>query len=255
MSRDHLLHEAFTRELDAVPVPPPERWVPGAKRGVRVPTFVLIAMVGVTALALVAGSAVREFRMMRESAVGGSGPAATPTVAPATAPVTFPPAYPTFIGDQGFAPLPRLAQNTSVPYNLLLPAWFRHSEAEEIAPRPAGLQTIEVFTARTREEEARFLGRDPVPWDLVVETWTRGSRTAEDWARSTYRCAQTCSLSQTRINGVAALVATMPGHKVYLIERGDRLIVLRYAVGTEAERPRETSEATLDRIINSLGLP
>lgn len=59
--------------------------------------------------------------------------------------------------------------------------------------------------------------------------------------RARYACAETCALSTSQLNEAAALVASYApplAGRVYLIERGDHLVVLRYSVGL---RPPATS--------------
>ncbi len=42
--------------------------------------------------------------------------------------------------------------------------------------------------------------------------------------------------------------------KIYVIDRGDQVLVLRYGIGDESNRPPDVTEATLEEIIRSLGL-
>ncbi len=68
----------------------------------------------------------------------------------------------------------------------------------------------------------------------------------------------TCALTTMRIHGTEVLVGTRSAPlagKIYLVDRGDQLLVLRYGIGDESNRPADVTETTLDQIIDSLGLP
>lgn len=235
MAGERPLHELFARELDRLPLPAPDLWVPAA-RAPRPPRAVMMlgALVAAVVLGIAGGLALREARSITPPA------AATPV--------------PSVGAVQGGAT--QISLNSDLNYYIVLPAQWRRSEAERIVPSDKGLLLDrKVFTARTQGEEAHFVGSQFLPWDLFVEIWDRGGQSAEDWAHDRFACADGCTAIVTRINGTTAwviIVGPPLAGRVYVIERGDRLLVLRYGIGDESNRPADVTEETLQQIINSL---
>ncbi len=252
MLRDYNFRDALHRQVDSIALPPEEDWVPKA-RTESARWALAAAVVGVIVLAAALAAI---------SARPTESPAAQEPV-PAT-----PPARPTVVdgrAGRAVAPLPNLYRNTQSNYNLVLPAWFHESHVSVRTASDADLLDRRVFTARSDADEARFADSQFVPWDLFVEVYQRRDRTVEQWAaalgcnRSGPAGASTCTLQTTRLAfGVEAVVGTrsdpLPG-KFYLVERGAQLLVLRYSLGDESNRPQDVTQATLDQIIGSLGLP
>lgn len=234
MLRERSLHELFARELDRLPLPAPKLWIPPARAQGPSRVAMVAALMAAVVLGTAAAFVLREARR--------TGPPAAATPVPAASAVQ--------------SGATRISLNGDLNYYIVLPAHWRRSEAERIVPSDAGLLDRKVFTARTRDEEAPFVGSQFLPWDLIVEVWDRGVRSAEDRARARYACADGCTVTTVRLNGIPAVVIIkgppLVG-RVYLIERGDRLLVLRYGIGDESNRPRDVTEETLQQIISSLG--
>jgi hypothetical protein len=113
-----------------------------------------------------------------------------------------------------------------------------------------------------------------VPWDVVIEVWQRRDLSAEEWA-TTFGCGDAssqvvpCNVTRAelprwvhRITAIPAVLATPTApvrgktyDKTYVLERGDELIVFRYAVGDERDRPADVTASVLEEIIGSIGLP
>ncbi|MDP9226476.1 MAG: hypothetical protein M3P18_22085 [Actinomycetota bacterium] len=248
MLRNYSFRDELRREVERLPLPPEDQWVPThAEAGPR--SFVALTIV---AAAIVAAIAVAAAGSRLED-----GPAAQQPVL-----VTLPP-RPTVVNGVGIERVPVIYQNTRFNYNLVLPAWFRHGTLSAGTDAAAGPLERQLITARSEAEEARFVGTQFLPWDLIVEVWDRGGKRTEEWVAN-FGCpdpskgANPCVLETTKIHGTQATVATRAGPpraRIYLIEHGDQLLVLRYAIGAESDRPAEVSEATLETIITSLGLP
>ncbi len=233
---DPRLRQLAERALAEIPVPP-LRAARRERRGPLASTAVAAAVLLVLVAALGAGRLVNEVR-------GAAGSHASP------------PVRPTVTAGHAIAPLPNEHRNTRFGYSLLIPAWFRHSEAEAGYPAQPGLRGVEIFTARTASEERTFAGGRFLPWDLIVEVWDRGGMSAEQWARTWYGCADGCTVSQTILRGLPTVRAARdapPAGRIYLVERGDLLVVLRYGLGEESTRPADVSEAILDQIVRSVG--
>lgn len=242
--------QVLRREVDAIPLPPEDKWVPAVASAWFGAGLLVI---GAAAFAVLLGVAVLSIARSRESPAAQEPARVTP------------PARPTVINSIGNAPLPNLYRNTRFNYNLVLPAWFHETPVSlGTATAIPGLLERKLFTARSEADETRFAGGQFLPWDLIVEVYQRGDRSVEEWAgtlgcnRSGPAGASTCVLTTTRIHGTEVLVGTRSAPlagKIYLVNRGDQLLVLRYAMGDESNRPADVTQATLDQIIESLGLP
>jgi len=261
MLRDYNFVDALRREVDRIALPPESEWSPKASTGRGLWSLAALA-IGSLAVAAVALSVVTT-----DGAAAGAGEVLRRTIGVVPLvlqPRPTPPVRPTVIeGGRRVLPVPNEYRNTQFRYNLVVPAWF-HQTPIAVADSVPGLLHRAVFTARDEAAEARFAGGRFLPWDLIVEVYQRGDRTSEQWAgdlgcnRSGPAGASTCALTPTQIHGTPAIVGTRSAPltgKMYLIERGDQILVLRYVLGDESNRPQDVTEATLDQIIGSLGLP
>lgn len=251
MLREGGFRGALRQDLDAIPLPPEARWAPTAEQQRERGTLFMAAaaLAGVVIAFIVVGA---QLRVPEESGV-----LASPPVRPTTAP-----------DGRRIAPLPNVVRNLEFEYNLLVPAWFRRSGLPIDADSSAGLLYREIYTARDGESSVPVTASTLPPWDVVVEVWRRGDRGLEELMPS-FGCPGSradrppCTLTTTQLRfrgreTFPAVLATIgaPVHtKIYIVERGDQFIVLRYAIGADSDRPRDVDEVTLDEIVNSLGLP
>jgi hypothetical protein len=177
------------------------------------------------------------------------------------------------IDARGIAPLRNLYRNAQFNYNLTVPAWFRNVPSPPTAIESArGLVDRQVFTAHPAGD-TRFAQNTVVPWDVVIEVWQRRDLSAEEWTR-TFGCGDAsspivpCNVTRTelhwssRISGIPVVLGTPTTpvrgttyDKTYVLERGEELIVFRYAVGDESDRPADVTASVLEEIIGSVGLP
>ncbi len=238
--------QVLRREVDAIPLPAEDEWVPRGASG------------GVGALALVAGATAVALLLGVVTLSGARIPQSPAAEEPAR---VTPPARPTVVDGRKISPVPNLYRDLQFNYNLVLPAWFHESQAVAGLPSEPTLLERKIFTARSDADEARF-GQFR-PWDLFVEVYRREGRSLEEWAgalgcdRSGPVGASTCAVTPTRIRGAEAVVGTRGAPlagKIYVIDRGDQVLVLRYGIGDESNRPPDVTEATLEEIIRSLGL-
>ena len=243
MFRQNSLEAIFERDLDQLPLPDADRWVPTEKRDLvpvaAVAAFAIFLMVG---LVTVAG--------MRASSVLAS-----------------PPVRPTSSGGRLIGPLPNEYRNTEFGYNLTVPAWLRVSDVPPANAAAKGLLRSVRFTGRNPEQERAFLASagaasraGEIPsWDLVIDVWQRDGLSAEQWASQRDGCASSCTLGSTVIHGTTAVTTewTEPAgatvHAFYF-ERGPNILVLRYAIGAEGERPQDVTATLLDQVVRSIGL-
>lgn len=243
---DPRLRQLAERALAGIAVPDGPRRVAG-----RPASGVVVLAVAAAVVVLAALGTARFLSELRDA----GSVAATPPAGPSAT-------------DRRDVPVPVAHRNTRFGYDLVLPASFRRSEAETplvtLWPRRPELDTREIFTARSPEQERPFAGAPVLPWDLIVEVYERKGATTETWA-AWLGCpigqpppgTSPCTYEHTTLAGTPALVATigdpLPG-KMYLVDRGDRLLVLRYGLGTDSNRPQGVTAETLERIVHSLGL-
>ncbi len=248
MLRDYNFRDALRREVDRVALPREDEWIPeiSSERG----PWPVLATIGAIMMAAVLVILIEA--RPTESPVAQQPAVVTPPSRPTTLP-----------GGIGLVPLPIMYHNEQFNYNLVVPAWF-HQTASTGSPSSPSLLGSVVFTARSEADEAQFSRGQLHPWDLIVEVYRRGDLSVEQWAAnlgcgaSGQTASRTCGSAPSVINGVHMLVVTyadpMPG-KMYLVERGEQLLVLRYNLGDESNRPQDVTQLTLDQIITSLGLP
>lgn len=246
MFRDGGFRAVLRREMEAIPLPPEGRWTPAADTGRdRGTLFMAVAAVAGMLIALALVSA--QPRVPQEGSVLASPPS-RPTTAP---------------DGRRIAPLPNVARNIEYGYNLVVPAWFERSIRPIDARSSEGLLYREIYTAREGQSSVAVTATTLPPWDLVVEVWRRGDRGLDELTPS-FGCAASrantspCTLRavQLRYTPAQLVTITAPVHtRIYIVERNDHLIVLRYAIGAESERPADVDEGILDEIVRSLGLP
>lgn len=234
MRRERSLDSLFARDLDRLPLPEPELWLPPSRRRRSRPLSIATAIIAAVVLGAIAGLGLQEVRSSKVPAAATAAPTGSPAAGASWIHV-----------------------NSRFNYSIALPTQWRRSEAERIVPSDVGrLGSREIFTARTPQEEARFVGSQPLPWNLFIEVWDRAGQSAEDYLRTWWRCAEGC-VTATTLKGARVLVGVMGPPlvgRVYVIERGERFLVLRYGIGDESNRPRDVTEETLQRIISSLEL-
>lgn len=235
MRRERSLEALFARDLDRLPLPEPELWLPPPRRQRSRPLSIAAAIIAAVVLGALAGLGLQEVRSSKAPAAATAAPTGSPAAGASWIHV-----------------------NSRFNYSIALPIQWRRSEAERIVPSDVGrgLVSREIFTARTLQEEARFVGSQFLPWNLFIEVWDRAGQSAEDWLRTWWRCAEGC-VTATSLKGARAVVGVMGPPflgRVYVIERGERFLVLRYGFGDESNRPNDVTEETFQRIISSLEL-
>jgi hypothetical protein len=246
------IESVLRRELDSLPLPPEEKWLPGRDRGAPWSTAAwVIAGALLIAIALVGGPFLRDWR-----AAQGEGTAARPT----------PLVLPTVVNGIGVSPLRHVLRNTTLGYNILLPAnWRESARGQSPGPDPL-LVGRATYTAHSPEAEDALLQKfghlrlerfPTLPWDITVELWSRGGLGPLDWAKAQGRCSATCTIGSTQINGTSFLttVEAATGTHTFYVERGDRVLVFLYVVGSAAEQPEGVTRDTLEQIVRSVGLP
>ena len=236
------------RELDSLPLPSEEEWLPGSDRHGRSSLTVawLVGGALLIAAALVAGPALREWR-----ASHSEGQAARPT----------PLVRPTVIGGVGIAPLRNIHRNPTLGFNIVLPANWRESGRWQSVPGDAALLGIATYTAQSPESELALLTRygtlAKLPWDVTAEMWSSNGLSPLEWARTRGGCSANCVVGNARINGVDFLttVDSVTGLHYYYVQRGDRVLAFSFIVGSAADQPEGVTADALDQIMRSIGLP
>ncbi|MDP9282507.1 MAG: hypothetical protein M3P38_10475 [Chloroflexota bacterium] len=236
------------RELDSLPLPSEEQWLPGPNRYGRAPTTAawLVGGTMLIAAALVAGPALRDWRDSQSE-----GQAARPT----------PLVRPTVVNGVGVAPLRNMLRNPTLGYNIVLPADWRESGRWQSVPGDAALIGVATYTAHSPERELALLARygtlAKLPWDVTAELWSSNGLSPLEWARNRGGCSATCIVGNTKINGVNFLTTVDSVTRVhyYYVERGDRVLAFSFIVGSAADQPEGVTADTLEQIVRSVGLP
>jgi hypothetical protein len=246
MLRDPGIESVLRRELDSLPLPPEEQWLPGRGRSNGfVAAAWLLAGSLLIVLAFVAGPALRDWR---------------DSVSAATAARPTPLVLPTVINGIGVSPLRKIVREAALGYNLLLPANWRQSDRAQ-TQAAVMLVARATYTARSSAEEAavatRYDRSPTLPWDVTAELWSRGPLSALEWARTHGRCSGACAFGSTQINGVSFVTTVdgVTGVHAFYVERADRVLVFSYVVGSPAEQPQGVTTDTLEQIVASIGLP
>src|SRR5256885_1992044 len=237
------IERVFRRELDDLPLPPESSWFP-ARATVRRPVS-LAAIVIAATLVLVLG-AVSFVREAPDAAATGRRVVTTPLL---NAP------RPTCL--RGGC---NVYRSDAFAYGIVLPADWQVAPVIEGRTPPAGeLQRVEL-TGRTTDEWTLAVGPGLlVPWDLVIEVHERRGVSAMDWARGDGCGANPCVTGQTTIGGSPAYAASWPVSPSlrmhsYYVERGERMLILRYVTGPDSEGPHGVTERTLEQIVGSIAL-
>lgn len=247
MFRNPGIESVLRDELDSLPLPPEEQWLPGHDRRSSWSTAaVLAAGTVLLVVALTAGPAIRDWR-----ASHGAGVGARPT----------PLVLPTVVDGRVIVPLPTLWRNPALGYNIVLQANWRESARWQRVPGDPMLVGRATYTAQSPEQELALLNQygtlAKLPWDLNVELWSSNGLSALEWARSRGGCTAPCTVGNTRIHGTDFLttVDTTTGVHAFYVTRGDRLLVFSYIIGTSAEQPAGVTVEILEQSVRSVGLP
>jgi len=248
MLRNSGIETVLRRELDGLPLPAEDRWLPGPDRH-RGTWSTAVWLVGgslLIALALVAGPALLAWRDSQSE-----GQAARPT----------PLVRPTVVNGVGVAPLRNILRNQTLGYNIVLPANWRESGRWQLVPGDATMIGVATYTAQSPERELALLSRygtlTKLPWDVTAEMWSRNGLSPLEWARTRGGCSATCTVGNTKINGVNFLttVDSATGVHYYYVERGDRVLAFSFIIGSAADQPEGVTADTLEQIVRSVGLP
>jgi len=268
------IERVFRRELDSLPLPAEQLWVPN--RRTRTPTLVAVS-VGAAALflAFVAADLVRE----------ASGAAAQPRGVASTPPSLQPRASCAAepLGGNGrcVTRLPTIVRNPAFGYNLTIPGEWRETQMppgtepfvrDRTSASPALIAPFlldrHVFTARSPQEWVLTTTPNLAPaWDLDIQVWDRQGRTALEWSRTFGPCdpavpvygTSGCALRTETIHGGSFVVTTVstfrgPQTTSYYLERGDQMMILRYWSDPNATPPPGVTDATLEGIVHAIGL-
>jgi hypothetical protein len=240
------IERVFRREIDSLPLPAEGLWIPDrptARRSIPLTALVIAATVVLVLSAVVTAREV-------------SDAAATGRRGERTAPLPILPRPTCLRGDCD------VYRNDTFGYGIVLPAgWQFAPRVQGGGTPPTGeLHRVE-FTGQTLDEWPH--GWIPTlrvaPWDVVVEVHERRGVLAMDWARADGCGANPCVTGQTTIGGSPAYVASWsvaPSLRMhaYYVERGERILILRYVTGPGAEGPHGVTEQTLEQIVGSIAL-
>ena len=241
------IERVFRRELDDLPLPPESSWVP-ARATVRRPVS-LTAIVIAATLVLVLG-AVSFVREAPDAAATGRRVTTTPLL-------VIP--RPTCL--RGGC---NVYRSDALGYGISIPGDWRVQDSSRLGlgrSDPSLLDRVE-FTSRTPEEWQLLVGvrLDLIaPWDVSVEVHDRNGFAAMDWARSDGCGRNACVVGETTLGQSPAYVASWPVTSslrmhAYYIERGDRMLILRYVTEPGSEGPHGVTEQTLEQIVGSIAL-
>ena len=236
------IERIFHREIDSLPLPPESAWIPNGLRARRsVPLTALV----ICATAVLVFGAVITVRYAGDAA-GTGRRVTTPLVA-----------------------LPRptclrggcnVYRNDAFGYGIVLPADWRVAPARRGGTPPSTELDHVEFTGQTSDEWTHLVGVDVVvPWDLVVEVHERRGVLAMDWSRVDGCGLNPCLVGETRLSQAPAYTASWaisPSLRMhaYYLERGDRMLILRYVTGPGTEGPHAVTERTLQEIVGSITL-
>jgi len=238
------IERIFHRELDSLPLPPEGSWIPHPTSGGR--STPLAALVVAAAVVLVVGAAMT----IREA----GDAAATGRRGVNTAPLINVP-RPTCL--RGAC---NVYRSDAFGYGIVLPENWRVAPAIPGRPAPTGQLDRVEFTSQTSAEWIHAVGVDlVVPWDVVVEVRERRGGLARDFAQADGCGANPCVAGETTLSQSPAYAASWPisaaiRMQAYYVERGDRMIVLRYVTGPGSEGPYGVSERTLQQIVDTFTL-
>jgi hypothetical protein len=258
------IERVFRRELDSLPLPDEQLWVPN--RGTTRRAVVAWSMTGAAVLLVLV--LVGVIRDRNEAATHPSGAVATPAICE-------PPAF--GVNGRCTTLLPNGVRNPAFGYNFTIPGNWREVEmpvgtSPFVVGRPnAGpsltapfLLDRRVFTARSPEVWSAAGVLAPA-WDFDVQVWDRQGRTAMEWAGAFPCDDPSVTLGDTRcvqgsetIRGDTAVVTTVSSFRwhvtSYYVQRGDRMLILRYMYSEMVQPPDGVTEETLKQIVRSIGL-
>jgi hypothetical protein len=259
------IERIFRREIDSLPLPAEGLWIPERSLGKR---SMLLSVVVAAAAVLLVTAAALAIRDTADAAAARQGRslAPLPTLARPTCPAGVWQETPS---GRCVSLLPNAYRNEAYGYNLTVPGNWRVQNPSVVGRSEPGLLDRVEFTAWSAEQwralvESRY--GLIAPWDLIIEVRERNSFSASDWAR-TDGCGAGCDTSETVVRQTPIFVASWPivlergpqgtrtlrMHAFY-IERGERILILRYAGGDLVEPPSGVTEATLEGIVRSIGL-
>ena len=254
------IERVFRREIDTLPVPPERSWVP-TERGAHSVALSAAVIAGAALLVIAAVSSVLD--------VSDAASAQRPRLIgfpPNALPRCTPPATQTPSG-RCVAPVPIAYRNQAYGYNLVIPGEWHDVQIQIPPQRAGGLLDRQVFTGRAASDWLMVTDTTAAAWDLDVQVWDRRGLSATEWSYTLGPCDHAvvsfgghCQSTTGRVGGVDAIITTVgvggnPAYTVsYYIERGDRILILRYVINTNAAPPAGVNEETLQRIVASLGL-
>jgi len=239
------IERIFRREIDALPLPAEHIWIPDRQTARR--SIPLTALVLAVTVALVLGAVVTARDVGDAAATGRRGVI--------TAPLQI------LLRPSCLRGGCNVYRSDTFGYGIVLPAgwWQAGALIQGRPPRAGELHRVE-FTGRTPDEWISAVGPGlVVPWDVVVEVHERRDILAMDWARADGCGTNPCVTGQTTIGGSPAYAASWslsPSLRVraYYVERGDRMLILRYVTGPGSEGPHGVTEQTLEQIVGSIAL-
>jgi hypothetical protein len=239
----------FQHELDTLPLPPESMWLPRIRSTERPTLFG--AAVGVVALTSVIVITSVGLRTSPEATRVGSG-GATPSPRASSC-------LDTLSERPCVHPLPNLYRNPTIGYNLAVSGQFRKVVDVIATPPVSGLLYRERYTVRPVDEDQAAVAQygSLPPWDFVVEIYEGRATTPGNRARLD-GCGEECVTTQTTIRQEPTLAATWNAGVLqihaYYIDRGNQVLVLKYATGPEQARPPSVNESDLQRIVETIGL-
>jgi hypothetical protein len=255
------IERVFRRELDSLPLPDEQRWVPNGRTELW--PIVAVAIAGAALLLVVVAAG-----LIREAS--GAAMASTPPSVSCE-----PPAF--SANGRCSMLLPNGIRNPAFGYNLTTPGNWREVQmplatGPFVVGTPNGDPSLtapflldrRLFTARSPQEWSAAGVLAPA-WDLDVQVWDRQGRTATEWGRAFPCNDPSVTLGQTNcvqradtIRGETVVVTTVYSFRwhvtSYYLERGDRMLILRYIYSEMIQPPAGVTEATLEGIVHSIGL-
>jgi hypothetical protein len=260
------IERVFRRELDSLPVPDEMLWIPRRRTG-GPPIVAALITAAALLLVIVAIGAIRDTNGTATQPSGVAGPSAS----------CEPPAF--GVNGRCTTLLPNGFRNPAFGYNLTVPGNWREVQMPVgnrpfVIGGPNGGPSLtapflldrRVFTARSPQEWSGIASGVVAPaWDLDVQVWDRQGRTALEWAL-VFPCNDpsvtlgetSCAQRSDTIRGVPAVVTTVYSFRwhvtSYYLERGDRMLILRYMYSEMVQPPDGVTEETLKQIVRSIGL-
>jgi hypothetical protein len=259
------IERVFRREIDSLPLPAEALWIPERSSVAR--PILLPLLVASAAMILVVAAALT-VRDVADAAASRQGRSLSPlpTLARPTCPAGV---WQELPSGRCVSLLPHAYRNEAYGYNLTVPGSWRIQDHSIVGRSDPSLLDRVEFTAWSTEQWRTLVGLRYgliAPWDVIVEVHERNGFSASDWAR-TDGCGAGCDTRQTVIRETPTFVASWPivlrrdgqstsslQMRAFYIERGERMLILRYVAGDLIEAPSGVTEATLEEIVRSLGL-